>query len=186
MSVRRSSLAALSLAALSFAGCAMFILKLLGGASVERSGTPVPGRAARGHRLALLALLARGRPLSRDRVLALLYPESDTDRDRRAPSPTAFTSFRQPLERLRVARCEPGTLSIHPLLELCTLCQVEPIEERPGTGADGLLPLPLIEQPLELGDIARDHFGVQAELVAHREDRAPCSTTRTSRPTFAF
>jgi adenylate cyclase len=74
----------------SLAGRNMFILKLLGGASVERSGTPVPGRAARGHRLALLALLARGRPLSRDRVLALLYPESDTDRGRRALSDTLY------------------------------------------------------------------------------------------------
>ncbi|HEU5049238.1 MAG TPA: BTAD domain-containing putative transcriptional regulator, partial [Gemmatimonadales bacterium] len=68
----------------------MLSLKLLGGASVERSGTPVAGRAARGHRLALLALLARGRPLSRDRILALLFPESDTDRGRRALSDTLY------------------------------------------------------------------------------------------------
>lgn len=68
----------------------MFALKLLGGASVERSGSPVAGRAARGHRLALLALLARGRQLSRDRVLALLYPESDTDRGRRSLSDTLY------------------------------------------------------------------------------------------------
>ena len=68
----------------------MFSLKLLGGASIERSGSQVTGRAARGHRLALLALLARGRPLTRDRVLALLYPESDTDRGRRALSDTLY------------------------------------------------------------------------------------------------
>jgi TolB-like protein/DNA-binding SARP family transcriptional activator len=68
----------------------MLSLKLLGGASMERSGTPVPGRAARGHRLALLALLARGRPLSRDKVLALLWPESDTDRGRRMLSDTLY------------------------------------------------------------------------------------------------
>lgn len=68
----------------------MFSLKLLGGAAVERSGAQVAGRAARGHRLALLALLARGRSLSRDRVLVLLYPESDTDRGRRALSDTLY------------------------------------------------------------------------------------------------
>jgi serine/threonine-protein kinase len=68
----------------------MLSLKLLGGASLERSGTPVPGRAARGHRLALLALLARGRPLSRDRILALLWPESDTDHGRRLLSDTLY------------------------------------------------------------------------------------------------
>jgi serine/threonine-protein kinase len=75
---------------LSLAGRNMFTLKLLGGASLERSGTQVPGRAARGHRLALLALLARGRSLSRDRILALLYPETDTDRGRRALSDTLY------------------------------------------------------------------------------------------------
>ena len=78
------------LSRLSLAGRNMFTLKLLGGASLERSGTPVPGRAARGHRLALLALLSRGRALSRDRILALLYPEADTDRGRRSLSDTLY------------------------------------------------------------------------------------------------
>jgi len=50
----------------------------------------VPGRAARGHRLALLALLARGRPLGRDKVLALLWPESDTEHGRRLLSDTLY------------------------------------------------------------------------------------------------
>ena len=68
----------------------MLSLKLLGGASLEHSGSPVPGRAARGHRLALLALLAPGRPLSRDKVLALLWPESDTERGRRLLSDTLY------------------------------------------------------------------------------------------------
>ena len=41
-------------------------------------------RAAQGHRLALLAILAlaRGRPVTRDRITALLWPESPTDRVR--------------------------------------------------------------------------------------------------------
>ena len=68
----------------------MLSLKLLGGASLERAGHPVSGRGVRGHRLALLALLARGRPLSRDRVLSLLWPESDSDRGRRALSDTLY------------------------------------------------------------------------------------------------
>ena len=70
----------------------MLSLKLLGGASVERAGTPVPGRAARGHRLALLAVLALagGRPLTRDKLLALLWPELDTDRARRSLSDTLY------------------------------------------------------------------------------------------------
>lgn len=68
----------------------MLSLKLFGGASLERAGTPAGGRAARGHRLALLALLASGRTLTRDRVLALLWPESDTDRGRRFLSDTLY------------------------------------------------------------------------------------------------
>jgi serine/threonine-protein kinase len=68
----------------------MLSLKLLGGASLERSGAPVPGRAARGHRMALLALLAAGRALSRDKALALLWPESDADRGRRMLSDTLY------------------------------------------------------------------------------------------------
>ena len=68
----------------------MLSLKLLGGASLERAGTPAAGRGTRGHRLALLALLARGRPLSRDRALALLWPESDADRARRLLSDTLY------------------------------------------------------------------------------------------------
>ena len=68
----------------------MLSLKLLGGASIERSGTQVSGRAARGQRLALLALLATGRVLTRDRLLALLWPESDAERGRRMLSDTLY------------------------------------------------------------------------------------------------
>jgi TolB-like protein/DNA-binding SARP family transcriptional activator len=68
----------------------MLSLNLLGGASIARAGRPVPGRASRGRQLALLALLARGRPLSRDQVLALLWPEADTDRGRRLLSDTLY------------------------------------------------------------------------------------------------
>src|SRR5215213_1411607 len=63
----------------------MFRLRLLGGACIERSdGCPVVGRVAQRHRLALLALLAftPGRRLSRDMLIGLLWPESDTERAR--------------------------------------------------------------------------------------------------------
>jgi TolB-like protein/DNA-binding SARP family transcriptional activator len=60
------------------------MLKLLGAASIDASGEPVTGRAAQGYRLALLAILAvaRGRPITRDKLIALLWPESPTDRAR--------------------------------------------------------------------------------------------------------
>jgi DNA-binding SARP family transcriptional activator len=56
----------------------MFTLRLLGGASLDSPDGPVTGRAALRHRLALLALLAieHPRPLSRDKLLAYLWPES--------------------------------------------------------------------------------------------------------------
>ena len=66
------------------------ILKLFGGASLERDGRQLTGRATRGHRLALLALLAGGRPLSRDKALLLLWPESDAERGRRMLSDTLY------------------------------------------------------------------------------------------------
>ena len=62
----------------------MLTLKLFGAASIETSTGPISGRAAQGRRLALLAFLslARGRPVTRDKVIALLWPESTTDRAR--------------------------------------------------------------------------------------------------------
>lgn len=60
------------------------LLRLLGSASVEGPEGPLAGRGVRGRRLALLAILAtaRGRPIGRDRLLAILWPETDTDRAR--------------------------------------------------------------------------------------------------------
>src|SRR5215217_8374278 len=63
----------------------MIRLRLLGGASVGRDdGTLLAGRAAQRHRLALLARLAcaPGLGLSREKLIGLLWPESDTERAR--------------------------------------------------------------------------------------------------------
>jgi DNA-binding SARP family transcriptional activator len=58
----------------------MFTLQLLGSASLDGPDGPVTGRAALRQRVALLALLAveHPRPLSRDKLLAYLWPESRT------------------------------------------------------------------------------------------------------------
>jgi TolB-like protein/DNA-binding SARP family transcriptional activator/Flp pilus assembly protein TadD len=68
------------------------MLRLFGTASIEASGGPVPGRAAQGRRLALLAMLAlaRGRPITRDKLTALLWPESPTDRARHQLSDAVY------------------------------------------------------------------------------------------------
>src|SRR5687768_3571962 len=64
-----------------------FFLRLFGSPSIEASdggGVPLSGRVAQRHRLALLALIAvaPGQRLSRDKLIAYLWPESDSERAR--------------------------------------------------------------------------------------------------------
>lgn len=62
-----------------------FNLALLGGAAIlDEDGVALTGRIAQRHRIALLALLtlAPGCRLSRDKLIALLWPETSTDRGR--------------------------------------------------------------------------------------------------------
>ncbi len=70
----------------------MFSLHVLGGASIEGPDGPLAGRAAQRHRLALLALLAaipRG-GLTRDKLIAYLWPERNTERARHALSDSVY------------------------------------------------------------------------------------------------
>ncbi|CAN5699424.1 hypothetical protein BH23GEM9_BH23GEM9_19830 [soil metagenome] len=62
----------------------MYTLRLLGTASIETAHGLVTGRAAHGRRIALLAMLAlaRGRPLTRDKIVAVLWPEASPERAR--------------------------------------------------------------------------------------------------------
>jgi DNA-binding SARP family transcriptional activator/TolB-like protein len=62
----------------------MFTLRLLGSPALDGPSGPVTGRAAMRQRIALLALLAvaHPRPLSRDKLLGLLWAESATDEAR--------------------------------------------------------------------------------------------------------
>jgi DNA-binding SARP family transcriptional activator len=64
----------------------MYRLRTLGGLTLGRDGEPLDGVGAGRKTLALLALLAAAgeRGTSRDRLLALLWPESDTERARGA------------------------------------------------------------------------------------------------------
>ena len=62
----------------------MLTLRLLGTTSIDGSEGHVTGRVVHGRQLALLALLAlaRGRVLSRDKLVALLWPDAEPDRAR--------------------------------------------------------------------------------------------------------
>lgn len=70
----------------------MIGLRLFGGVSVEVGGTPLSGPVTQPRRLALLAVLAcvAGRPVSRDRLVALLWPESSPARARRSLSDALY------------------------------------------------------------------------------------------------
>lgn len=63
----------------------MTSIQLLGGAIIRSDGAPLTGPPAQRHRLALLALLAASWPqaVSRDRAMALLWPEAEPERARR-------------------------------------------------------------------------------------------------------
>ena len=62
----------------------MLFLRVLGGLSLENDGAQVVGPAAQRKRLALLAFLAfsADRGVSRDKLLAVFWPESDSERAR--------------------------------------------------------------------------------------------------------
>jgi TolB-like protein len=63
----------------------MITVQLLGGASLRSGDEPISGPPAQRHRIALLALIAAAwpQPLTRDRAMALLWPERDTAHARR-------------------------------------------------------------------------------------------------------
>ncbi|HEU4801014.1 MAG TPA: BTAD domain-containing putative transcriptional regulator [Gemmatimonadales bacterium] len=71
----------------------MLHLRILGQLSLERDGEPIVGIDAQRKGLAILAILAVEGAASRDRLMALLWPESDTTRAR--------GSLKQALHQLR-------------------------------------------------------------------------------------
>ena len=67
-------------------------LALFGGISIETAGGPLTGRAVQRRRLALLALLAaaRTRGVSRDKLIAYLWPDADAENGRRYLSDSVY------------------------------------------------------------------------------------------------
>ncbi len=80
----------------------MFQLRTFGGLEVDRTDRSLSGAAVRPRPLALLALVAsaRERGVSRDRLLAYFWPESDTKHARNCLKQTLFALRRDLHERL--------------------------------------------------------------------------------------
>ena len=70
----------------------MISIHLLGAPLIRRPDGPVTGRAAHRRRLALVAILAaaRGRPVGRDRIIGLLWPEHSTEAARHSLSEALY------------------------------------------------------------------------------------------------
>jgi TolB-like protein/Tfp pilus assembly protein PilF len=66
-------------------GDAIITVQLLGGAALRSGDLPISGPPAQRHRIALLTLIVAAwpQPLSRDRAVAMLWPERDTANARR-------------------------------------------------------------------------------------------------------
>jgi DNA-binding SARP family transcriptional activator len=62
----------------------MFLLRTFGGLSIERDGQSLAELSGNRKALILLGILAADGPIGRDRLLTLLWPESDTERARGA------------------------------------------------------------------------------------------------------
>ncbi|HEX6913188.1 MAG TPA: BTAD domain-containing putative transcriptional regulator, partial [Longimicrobium sp.] len=72
-------------------------LSLLGAPVLRREGEPVTGRAAYRRRIALLAVLAaaRGRPVGRQRLMGLLWPEQSEEAARHSLSESLYLLRRE-------------------------------------------------------------------------------------------
>jgi TolB-like protein/DNA-binding SARP family transcriptional activator len=75
----------------------MFSLRLLGGAVIEGPQGPLGGRASQRRRLALLCVLSqmRERPVSRDKLLALFWPESESVKARHSLADSLYQLRRE-------------------------------------------------------------------------------------------
>jgi TolB-like protein/tetratricopeptide (TPR) repeat protein len=99
----------------------MITVQLLGGACLRSGDSPIGGPAAQRHRIALLTLIVAAcpQPLSRDRAMALLWPERDLANARRLLN-LAVHVLRSTLGEGAIASTGDGLL-LNPSLVTCDL-----------------------------------------------------------------
>jgi DNA-binding SARP family transcriptional activator/TolB-like protein len=103
----------------------MLALNLLGGAVLEGPEGPVSGRAAYRRRIAVLAILslARGRPVGRERVIGLLWPDDRTERGRHLLSESLYVLRKDLGEDLFVTAGDE--VGINPLVLRCDAAEFD-------------------------------------------------------------
>ena len=99
----------------------MITVQLLGGASLRSGNAPLAGPPAQRHRIALLTMIVAAwpQPLSRDRAMALLWPERDLANARRLLN-LAVHVLRAALGEGAIASAGDGLL-LNPSLVSCDL-----------------------------------------------------------------
>ena len=121
-------------------------VRLLGEIQIDGPDGLITGRAVQRARLALLAVLAASRTnaVSRERLMALLWPESESDR--------AHALLRDAIYRLRASLAQPAVIATSAELRLdpaYTSCDVWDFEDAVARGdvecADGLYRGPFID-----------------------------------------
>src|ERR1700712_131731 len=99
----------------------MITVQLLGGASLRTGNIPLAGPPTQRHRIALLTMIVAAwpQPLSRDRAMAMLWPERDLANSRRLLN-LAVHVLRAALGEGAIASAGGGVL-LHPSLVNCDL-----------------------------------------------------------------
>jgi DNA-binding SARP family transcriptional activator/tetratricopeptide (TPR) repeat protein len=109
-------------------------IRALGGLAVEQDGVPVSGAAAQPRRLAILAVLARAgkRGASRERLLALLWPDSSEEAGRNTLNHALYTLRRdlgsaEAISGVRELRLEPLVIDsdVNQFEEMCAAGNLE-------------------------------------------------------------
>ena len=102
----------------------MITVQLLGGASLRSGDDPLTGPPAQRHRIALLTLIIASwpQPLSRDRAMALLWPERDLSSSRRLLN-LAVHVLRAALGECAIASTGDGLL-LNPAHVSCDLVEL--------------------------------------------------------------
>jgi TolB-like protein/DNA-binding SARP family transcriptional activator/Flp pilus assembly protein TadD len=110
----------------------MITVQLLGGASLRSGNTPLAGPPAQRHRIALLTMIVAAwpQPLSRDRAMALLWPERDLANARRLLN-LAVHVLRAALGEGAIASAGDGLL----LNPSCVSCDLHAIRAAIAAGA---------------------------------------------------